>query len=69
MHKDAFGNDIEPDAIVVYSPLARRGIPFVKVKVIGETPKKVRIQRIDVAPGSYREIQLVEPQRLLVKHA
>lgn len=61
-HLDAFQTPIQPDAEVIYSPLNRRGIPFIKVRVIGETPKKVRIERI----GQPGYIHLVEPQRLLV---
>ena len=61
-HFDAFNQPILPDAEVVYSPLNRRGIPFIKVRVVGETPKKVRIERIS-SPGY---VQIVEPKRLMV---
>lgn len=69
MHKDAFGNDILPDAKVVYSPLNRRGVPFIKCTVIGETPKKVRIRRDNTNNSPYTAEHLVEPQRLLVQNA
>lgn len=63
MHKDAMEQDILPDADVVYSPLNRRGNPFIKAKVIGETPKKVRIE---YQKYNRAHVSLVEPKRVMV---
>lgn len=61
-HLDAMEKEITPEAKVVYSPLNRRGNPFIKATVKGVTPHKVKIERDDY-PGY---LHTVEPKRLMV---
>lgn len=42
MHKDAIGQDINPDDIVAYSS-THHGAGFLFGRVVGETPKRIKI--------------------------
>lgn len=69
-HKDAIGQDINPDDIVAWSP-ASRGAGHLFGRVVGQSPKRVQVSYKyslnDLLTQPFKGYKTsVEPQNLLV---